>query len=247
VDGSATSTNTLDWAAAFALKLGWQLHIVCSYSEPSMPHIDTHHHHRSFDDTHAEQTARNVLAKAKERVAPLGVKVTAIVAKGDPAGVLVEMSKNYGLAVVGASGRRGVANRLLSSVSSAMPAYSKCPVLVVPHWIARHDDGVAAEIKIPEISRIVVGLDGSKTARDALETAIEQSKLWGADVVAVAGVPVSAAPALLGAPEHSDFQQVLNLVKNRMDTTISAIEAKHPGLKIGKIVLDGTWVVINGG
>jgi nucleotide-binding universal stress UspA family protein len=156
------------------------------------------------------------------------------------------MSKNYGLAVVGASGGKGLTNRLLSSVSSAMPAYAKCPVLVVPHWIARQNqspasnDDVAAPLTVPQIKRIVVGLDGSPPARDALEAAIAQAKIWEADVVAVAGVPVSAGSSSLGNLEPVDFPQVLATVNARMDSVIAAVEAKNPGLKIGKVVLDGT-------
>jgi len=247
LNGSPNSLHTLDWAAAFAKALGWRLHIVCSYSLPQFPigHIEGGYHH--FDDAAVQEKARAVLRRARERVAPLGVEVTASAANGDPAGVLVEMSKDYGLAVVGAKRSRGITERLLGSVSSAMPAYARCPVVVVPHRQAtttsasQASDAASAAAFVPRIKRIVVGVDGSETATHALAAAVRQAQAWGAEVVAVAGVPVgSTSNALNWMPQPVDHEQVLADVRAGLDVTINRFEAQHPGVKIRRIVLDGT-------
>ena len=246
LNGSPNSLQTLDWAAAFAKALGWSLHIVCSYALPQFPigHIEGGYHH--IDDGAVQEKAKAVLRRAKERVAPLGIDVTAAAANGDPAGVLVEMSKDYGLAVVGAKKSRGFAERLLGSVSSAMPAYARCPVLVVPHSrvganAPLHDAAAAGVPFTPRLKRIVVGIDGSDHSNHALSVAVKQAEAWGAEVVAVAGVPVgSTSNALNWMPQQVDHEQVLADVRAGLDVSLNRFEAQHPGVKIRRIVLDGT-------
>jgi len=252
--GSPNSLRTLDWAAAFAKSLGWGLHIVCTYALPQFPigHLESGYHR--FDDDAVQERAKTVLRRAKERVAHTGVPVTASYANGDPAGVLVEMSKDYGLAVVGAKKTRGITERLLGSVSSAMPAYARCPVLVVPHRAGatapnatapnatgQPEAPAAGAANIPQVKRIVVGIDGSETSNHALAVAAKQAAIWGAEIVAVAGVPVGATTnALNWMPQPVDHEQVLADVRAGLAVTVKKIEAKNPGLNIRRIVLDGT-------
>jgi len=242
LNGSPNSLQTLDWAAAFAKALGWSLHIVCSYSLPQFPigHIESGYH--QIDDGAVQEHAKSVLRRARDRVAPLGIEVTAAMAHGDPAGVLVEMSKDYGLAVVGAKKSRGLTERILGSVSSAMPAYSRCPVLVVPHGkpVSYNDPNNRTPF-IPKIQRIVVGVDGSDAATTAMGVGAQQAKAWGAELIAVAGVPVgSTANALNWMPQTLDHEQVLADVRAGMDVAINRLEGKNPGLSVRRIVLDGT-------
>ncbi|WP_125776213.1 universal stress protein [Antribacter gilvus] len=132
VDGSEASLHALDWAAAYARRVGWALHIVCSYSLPSFTAASLDGGYAALDDSTIQEGARAVLAEAEARVAGCGVRVTTAVATGDAAGVLVELSRDYGFAVVGTRGRGGFTERLLGTVSSALPAHAHCPVVVVP-------------------------------------------------------------------------------------------------------------------
>lgn len=258
VDGSAASLHALDWATAYAHRVGWALHIVCSYSLPSFTAASLDGGYAALDDTTIQEGAKSVLAEAEARVADAGVRATTEVATGDAAGVLVELSGDYGLAVVGTRGRGGFTERLLGTVSSALPAHARCPVVVVP-LRAEANRGVswsqpgsasgadaetsttapgAAEIR--EVRRIVVGVDGSPQAERALQHAILQANAWGAELTAVTGVPVGNSGMLAWLPSNIDREQVLADIGAGMDVLVDKYEAQNPGLRIRRIVLDGT-------
>jgi nucleotide-binding universal stress UspA family protein len=258
VDGSAASLHALDWATAYAHRVGWALHIVCSYSLPSFTAASLDGGYAALDDTTIQEGAKSVLAEAEARVADAGVRATTEVATGDAAGVLVELSGDYGLAVVGTRGRGGFTERLLGTVSSALPAHARCPVVVVPlraeanrgvSWSqpgsgpgadAEASATTAGAAEIREVRRIVVGVDGSPQAERALQHAILQANAWGAELTAVTGVPVGNSGMLAWLPSNIDREQVLADIGAGMDVLVDKYEGQNPGLRIRRIVLDGT-------
>jgi len=259
VDGSAASLHALDWATAYAHRVGWSLHIVCSYSLPSFTAASLDGGYAALDDTTIQEGAKAVLAEAEARVADAGVRATTEVATGDAAGVLVELSDDYGLAVVGTRGRGGFTERLLGTVSSALPAHARCPVVVVPlraeenrgvSWTPPGTDPAPAATEpaavapgageIREVRRIVVGIDGSPQAERALQHAITQANAWGAELTAVTGVPVGNGGMLAWLPSNIDREQVLADIGAGMDVLVDRYEAQNPGMRIRRIVLDGS-------
>jgi len=242
VDGSAASLHALDWAAAQARAHGWGVRLVCSYSLPSFTAASLDGGYAALDDTAIQEGAKAVLAEATERVSSMGVPVTAKVLTGDAAGVLVEMSHAVRLAVVGTRGRGGFADRLLGTVSSALPAHAYCPTVVVP----LREDGktLPDDAPIPPtrpVKRIVVGVDGSPQAEHALRYAIGEAEAWGAELTAVAGVPVgSMAGVLAWLPSTVDHEQVLRDVTEGLHVVVDRALVDHPGLSVRRIALDGT-------
>lgn len=241
VDGSTASLHALDWAAAYAQRVGWGLHIVCSYSLPSFTAASLDGGYAALDDTAIAEGARAVLAEAEARVSTLGVPVEGTVATGDAAGVLVEMSSEHCLAVVGTRGRGGFTERLLGTVSSALPAHAHCPTVVVPHRAGADDPERRDGDTVHEVRRIVVGVDGSPTSEVALRHAVEQAESWDAELVAVAGVPLgSGAGVLAWLPSQIDHEQVLADIKAGLDVIVDQVEAEHPNIRIKRHVLDGS-------
>lgn len=243
VDGSAPSLHALDWAAAYALQVGWPLHVVCTYSLPSFTAASLDGGYAALDDSAIQEGARAVLEEARSRAEDAGVRTTATVTTGDAAGVLVEMSREHSLVVVGTRGRGGFTERLLGTVSSALPAHAHCPTVVVPFRAgAKQEEGDPQELPpVTPLRRIVVGVDGSPSAEIALRHAIRQAKAWDAELVAVAGVPVGAGAGLLAwLPASIDHEQVLADITEGLNVIIDRHEAEHPGLTIKRIVLDGT-------
>jgi len=242
VDGSTASLYALDWAAQEAQRRGWRLHLVCAYALPSFSAASLDGGYAALDDRAIQEGAAAVLAEASARVAGRGVPVTAKVHTGDAAGVLVELSREARLAVVGTRGRGGFADRLLGTVSSALPAHGFCPVVVVP---LRDPEGhqlpEGAEVPaVPPVGRIVVGVDGSPAAERALEYAIDEAVAWDANLTAVSGVPVGSMTGLLAwLPSAVDHEQVLTDMTEGLNVVVDRALGDAP-LEVRRFALDGT-------
>jgi len=183
-----------------------------------------------------------VLDEALAHLRDPGVPLSARVVTGDATGVLVEESTHVALAVVGTRGRGGFADRLLGTVSSALPAHAHCPTVVVP---LRGTDGrPLPDDEVPDVRpvrRIVVGVDGSPAAERALRVAIRESQAWGAELYAVSGVPIaSMTGALAWLPSAVDHEQVLRDVAEGLDVVVDRALVDHPGAHVQRHVLDGT-------
>ncbi|WP_448059176.1 universal stress protein [Cellulomonas hominis] len=244
VDGSAASLHALDWAAAEAVTRGRSLRIVCSYTLPSFTAASLDGGYAALDDTAIQEGARAVLAEAKARVADRDLEVVATVATGDAAAVLVEMSREASIVVVGTRGRGGFADRLLGTVSSALPAHAHCPTVVVPLRTEARGGIVPEDTSLPElrpVHRIVVGVDGSPQADLALRYALDEAKAWGAELTAVAGVPVGTGAGVLAwLPATIDHAQVLADVAEGLNVVIDRALADFPGMTVRRHVLDGS-------
>ncbi|KGM13333.1 universal stress protein [Cellulomonas bogoriensis] len=243
IDGSPASLNALDWAAQHARVHGYGLHLVCAYSVPSFTATALDGGYAAIDDTAIQDGARAVLQEAVERVRPSGVRTTSAVATGDAAAVMVELSRGAATVVVGTRGRGGFAERLLGTVSSALPAHAHCPTVVVPY--RPEHEGREPEPSAPRVRRIVVGVDGSPAAEAALSCAIRQAEIWDAELTAVAGVPVGSGTGILAwLPSSVDHEAVLRDVAEGLDVVVDRALADHPGVQVRRHVLDGTGAAL---
>ena len=232
VDGSPESLGAVDWAVARAACEGWRVHILCAYSLPSFTTASLDGGYAALDDTAVRAGAQAVVDEAIARVQDKGVTVTSSLETGDPAGVLVDLSEEAVLTVVGTRGGGGFADRLLGTVSSALPAHAHCPTIVVP----RHTEGA----EYTPARRIVVGVDGSDSARKALRWAVREAEVWGAELTAIAAVPMaSGAGALAWLPAAVDREQVLTDVRHgAVQPGADALEG-HPEVVVRRHALDG--------
>ncbi|WP_158372779.1 universal stress protein [Cellulosimicrobium cellulans] len=244
VDGSAASMHALDWAAAEARTRGRTLHVVCSYTLPSFTAASLDGGYAALDDTAIQQGARAVLDEARQRAQGAGLEVVTTVATGDAAAVLVEMSRDASVAVVGTRGKGGFADRLLGTVSSTLPAHAYCPTVVVPLRDQRRGGVVPTDESTPvvrPVRRMIVGVDGSPQADLALRHAIEEAEAWGAELTAVAGVPVGSGSGVMAwLPATIDQTQVLADVTEGLNVVVDRAIADRPGLTVKRVVLDGT-------
>lgn len=240
VDGSPASLNALEWAVAEARQVGWRLHLVCAYAVPTFAAASLDGGYAALDDTAIREGAQAVLDEAVARVADRGVEVTSALETGDPAGVLVDLSKQVGMVVVGTRGRSGFAERVLGTVSSALPAHAHCPTVVVPLLDNEGDDDTPP---LP-INRIVVGVDGSDSAKVALDRAIVQAEVWQAELTAVVAVPIGAGAGVLGwLPAAVDRESVLADVKEGLNVTVDrALEGRD--LVVRRHALDGNGAAL---
>ena len=138
VNGSKESLAAVKWAADRGPRTGARIHCLCTYALASYSAAALDGGYAVLDDealkAGAEQVVEEAKALARERGA---THVSGSTEPGDPAGVLIDFSAEVDMIVVGSRGGGGFADRLLGTVSSALPAHSKCPVVVVP----RHTSG----------------------------------------------------------------------------------------------------------
>ncbi len=249
VDGSPASLHAADWAAAYAQVHDRAIHLVCSYTVPSFAAAGLDGGYTAVDDTVLAQGAAAVLEEAEARLAPTGVPITSATASGDAAAVLVDLSRGASLAVVGTRGRGGFAERLLGTVSSALPAHAHCPTVVVPYRAPENAEHPAQREahqhwpvtrEVLPVRRIVVGVDGSPSAEIALERAIVEAEAWHAELTAVAAVPVGTGAGLLAwLPAAVDHEAVLHDVAEGLDVVVDRALTDHPDLQVRRHVLDG--------
>ncbi|WP_149203832.1 universal stress protein [Actinotalea subterranea] len=249
VDGSPASLHAADWAAAFARAHGLGLHLVCSYAVPSFTAAALDGGYAALDDSAIADGARAVLDEAVARLVPTGLRVTSAVATGDATAVLIDLSRGAAAIVVGTRGRGGFAERLLGTVSSALPAHAHCPTVVVPFRAANGEGTDPAMWPVAtghsQVRRIVVGVDGSPAAEAALEVALREAEAWGAELTAVAGVPVGTGAGLLAwLPAAVDHETVLRDVAEGLDVVVDRALEGHPDVSVRRHVLDGTGAAL---
>ena len=170
VDGSHASYKATWWAANYAKHAGLTLQIVCAYSLPSYAAVSFDATYTAMgDDNAAHSDAQEILSKAKAIADEQGVEAATLIVTGDPASVFVELSRNYDLIVIGNRGKGGLAERLLGTTSSSLPAYAYCPIVVVQYT---DDDGNLMHLN-NTITKVAVGSDESKWGLKALEIAAD--------------------------------------------------------------------------
>lgn len=189
VDGSAASRSALEWALAQARARDARLHLVCAYELPSYApeFLPTSTESIPSDERgFLYDSARTMVDELANSVRGQGVEVTSSLEFGDPTEVLVEISKKVALIVVGGHKRDGgrLADRLLRTVSTAVPSNAYCPTVVIPA------EGTGAYLPV---EHIVVGVDGSEHAQTALQRAVWEADRWNAKLSVVACVNTAAA------------------------------------------------------
>lgn len=136
VDGSAAASEALRFAIGEARTRGAEVQAVSAWHIPLMAYeVGAAAAAAQFDLGAYRELAESTLARTLEEVgaANSGVKVTAVVSKGQPADVLCACAEGAALLVVGSRGLGGFRGLLLGSVSQQCAQHAPCPVVIVPH------------------------------------------------------------------------------------------------------------------
>jgi nucleotide-binding universal stress UspA family protein len=251
VDGSDHSQCALVWAAREAERRRRPLHIVTAYSVPIFAASGLDGGYATVDDSVIREGAEAILRQAVDKVAPYNIDVDASVENGDASGVLLEMSESAELLVFGTRGRGGFVGRLLGSVSSALPAHSKCPTVTVPLVCADRlgetttDKHVRAEQaklgRQPVENVVVVGVDGSEQARVAVLEAAAQAERMGAKLRVVCAVPQYSG-SLAWVPAPMDREALFADIRVQLEAGSAWLKSHYPNLTVETQLLDGSPV-----
>lgn len=134
VDGSQSSLEAIRQAHRLAELLGASVVAVSAWHQQNglFPPLSYH------PDEDCRQLLANSLREAFYPGKPPAIETLAV--NGDPAEVLIRLSGDAAMLVVGSRGHSGVVGTVLGSVSGRIAAHAACPVLVV------HDPAVTHPI-----------------------------------------------------------------------------------------------------
>lgn len=144
IDPSPCATRALGWAAREARLRRAALHVVHVYTEASPPrgYLPMTSASSPSGGMH-RRDAEDLVDGAARAVAGEGLEVTAEAIAGRPESVLVRLSSDADLLVVGSSGHHPLFGLLLGSVAQHCVRHARCPVVVVP---------MAALSGVPDVS-----------------------------------------------------------------------------------------------
>ncbi len=135
VDGSPSSRKALEWASEEAARHGSELVVLTAYlSPPPPPSSGTISPHEAASAIEAAgETAKQLLMETIRDVLgedpPVFVQPRA--KEGNAAKLLIDLSEDADVLVVGTRGHGGFAGLLIGSVSQNVAAHAKCTVVVV--------------------------------------------------------------------------------------------------------------------
>ena len=170
-DGSATARSAVHYGAREALRRGCGLRVVHAFGWPVIgPPF-----HASYDqhDQGPRAAMLDLLAQTAQEIRAdhHSMSVTTRLIDGSPGGVLVDVSRDAQLLVVGHRGLGGFAGLLAGSVAAQVSAHARCPIVVV-----RGDSP-------PDGAPVLLGTDGSRGANRAAEVAFAQAHLRDVELI----------------------------------------------------------------
>lgn len=229
VDGSPTAQRALAYAAWEASRRGVPLHLVYGY-QPMPAYGPGLVYAPPRNDEQILVWARDMLAAAAQstRTDHPGLEVSETVLTGGAAASLLDQSADACLLVVGSRGLGGFGAMLLGSVSAQVAAHATAPVVVIRS--TGDDDGPY------DNGPILVGVDGSDRAQDALGFAFEQAEARKVPLVAV--YVWSVLPKTNLGPISNDFydpdlaQQEANRL---LSEAIAGWRGKFPDVEVDTV------------
>lgn len=183
-DDSQDAEVALQAAAEISEKSGAALHVVHVWTA-AMPQAYPAMHFDNYSRVLEEQASKLLRQQVWKARAAGGRALWVHLREGEPVEEIVGLAEelDVDLVVVGSRGAGWIRRLITGSVSEGVVRRASCPVLVV-------GGGEAAW----PINRVVVGGDGSWSARRAGELAAEFAEHFGAEVVLVRAYEIPPAP-----------------------------------------------------
>ncbi len=213
VDHSEESFRALDFAVEEATLRKVALEVLWAPSE----------HLRSADGADLQVRAQTQLGEAVTARVPADLDVTVRAVIDKPESALVDSARSAELLVVGARGHGGFLGLGLGSVSLKVAAGAPCPVAVVHPKI--EEPGTDTE------PRIVVGTDGSGSARVALRWALAEASTRELPVVVVNGW-MEPAISMNQPGIIPPMEAIEDAAKELLDTEITFAAQSAPGVTV---------------
>ncbi|MEJ5920261.1 MULTISPECIES: universal stress protein [unclassified Corynebacterium] len=231
IDGSDASKTAVKWAANTAVKRDVPLRLVSSYSMPQFLYAEGMVPPQElYDDLEAETLEKVDEAKKIALEFAPEVQVSHQIEEGSPIDMLLDLSEQATMIVMGSRGLGGLSGMVMGSVSAAVVSHASCPVVVV-----REDNLVTEETKY---GPVVVGVDGSGVSQKAIENAFREADARGAELIAVhtwMDMQVQASLAGLSAAQQQ-WQVVEEEQHALLGHRLAGWSEQYPDVKVTKVV-----------
>ncbi len=240
LDGSPLAEQAVPLAASIAQRGGGKLRLILVHELPPAPvdpaaarlfisiELATRKSERGY--------LRGIQATLREGGTPLSSAVT-LTGKAGPELARYVLELGIDLVVMATHGRGGIRRAWLGSVADHLIRTIEVPMLLV-----RPREGEPAPDRPPGVGQILVPLDGSPLAEEALDAATALARIWDAEVTllqVVQPVLLSADPAL-PLPSADDEHLTASARQQAQDYLDDLVEQMHgQGLRATGVAVVG--------
>jgi nucleotide-binding universal stress UspA family protein len=227
VDGSPASNAATCWAARDAAMRNIPLTVVSVVTTPTatyppIPYPDSLG--VWLEDKGRKAAAEAVKIAEAAMPSDRKVAVKSEVVYSTPAQVLVKMSDEAEMVVVGSSGKGVLARGVLGSVSSSVVRHANCPVAVI-----RDEDPLMPD---PQHAPVLVGIDGSEASELATAIAFDEASRRGIDLVALH----AWSDTVLELP-GLDWSAVEAEAERSLAERLAGWQERYPDVRVERVVV----------
>lgn len=177
----------------------------------------------------AVEATEQILSDAAAAVRIAGLSVTTRVAIGDPAGTLVDASKDAALLVIGSDYRGAGEGPARGSHGIRIAAAAHCPVVVVPGFDLDDDR-----------RGVVVGVDGSLVSESAIAfAAAEADRLDEPLTAVIAWTPITTPHNALMVTAQGYREGLEQAAREALAMSLAGLRSRYPGIRIVEAVAEG--------
>ncbi len=227
VDGSPSAKVAVDWAGREAASRNLPLTLVYVLSPATMmtwPEVAMPPSYLQWQQDHGAKILADAVAVAKAAGAR---QVATEMPTGPSQALLIELSKDAEMLVVGSRGRGALARGVLGSVSSGLIRHAHAPVAVI------HDADPL--MTIPATAPVVVGIDGSPASESATAIAFDAASRRGVHLVAVHAISDADVIEIPGV----DYASLEDRAHAILGERLAGWQERYPDVTVRRVLVWG--------
>jgi nucleotide-binding universal stress UspA family protein len=207
LDGSPLAEQAVPLAASIAQRGGGKLRLILVHELPSAPLDPLAAKLFTSIELAARKSERAYLRGIQAKLREGGIRLSSAVTVTGKAGPeLAKYVRELGidLVVMATHGRGGIKRAWLGSVADYLIRNLEVPVLLV-----RPREGQTAPTRAPDVGQILVPLDGSSLAEEALDVAAALARIWDMELTLLQVVYPVQLPENMAFPIPSSYDEEL--------------------------------------
>ena len=239
VDGSKYSRTALDFVASRSTLVGANPDVEVLNVQMAIPTRATRVVGRNVVSSYYTEEAEKLLKPARTRLQKAGMNAEVRFSVGNPADeIAAAAAKDVDLLVMGSHGHSALRGLFAGSVTNAVLAQTKTPILILRHRETPPADSL----------KVGIAVDGSKFGREAVKYVLRHRDLFGATpqitllhVVTDFAGAVMPDMAGIALPAYSE-EDVRAMQKKAFEAAVSPVRKlfKKAGVTASEVCLEGS-------